>query len=191
MTPKGLELVNNFLSDNEETRLLAWVDRAPWRQDLKRRVQHYGWRYNYRARRVDPSDYLGELPTWLGGVIARIDEKARFSEFPDQAIVNEDIPGQGIAPHVDCVPCFGPAVASPRLASCEMPCQLGEKDARQKRQKLHLPRGSLLVVSGPARYEWRHRILARKTDPNPDPPKPGRIPCSRRVSITFRTMLPS
>lgn len=168
---------------------MACLDAAPWRQDLKRRVQHYGWRYNYRVRGVDPSDYLGELPTWLGEVISRMDEKAGFSGTPDQAIVNEYRPGQGIAPHVDCVPCFGPIVASLSLGSaCEMLFQRVETEATQR---LHLPRRSLLFLSGQARYEWRHSIPARKTDPHPNAHEKGRILRSRRVSITFRTMLPN
>jgi hypothetical protein len=32
--------------------LFETLDGAPWRSDLKRRVQHYGWRYGYRARQV-------------------------------------------------------------------------------------------------------------------------------------------
>jgi alkylated DNA repair dioxygenase AlkB len=35
----------------------------------------------------------------------------------DQAIINEYQPGQGISPHVDCVPCFGPVVAAISLGS--------------------------------------------------------------------------
>jgi alkylated DNA repair dioxygenase AlkB len=35
----------------------------------------------------------------------------------DQGIVNEYEPGQGIAPHVDCVPCFADTIASLTLGS--------------------------------------------------------------------------
>ncbi|CAN0517482.1 unnamed protein product, partial [Ectocarpus sp. 12 AP-2014] len=31
-------------------------------------------------------------------------------------------------------------------------------------KNLYLPRGSLLVMEGPARYEWSHGIASRKTD---------------------------
>jgi alkylated DNA repair dioxygenase AlkB len=46
-----------------------------------------------------------------------------------------------------------------------------------------LPR-SLLILQGPARYEWTHAIPARKSDPTTG----GRIPRTRRVSLTFRTV---
>jgi alkylated DNA repair dioxygenase AlkB len=45
--------------------------------------------------------------------------------------------------------------------------------------------GSLLVISGPARYAWRHGIAARKTDRWGD----RTLVRGRRVSLTFRTVL--
>jgi alkylated DNA repair dioxygenase AlkB len=45
--------------------------------------------------------------------------------------------------------------------------------------------GGLCVMTGPARFTWRHAIPARKTDPGPN----GRVPRGRRVSATFRTVL--
>ncbi|MEV0398680.1 alpha-ketoglutarate-dependent dioxygenase AlkB [Actinoallomurus sp. NPDC050550] len=58
---------------------------------------------------------------------------------------------------------------------------------RATRIPVRLEPGSLCVMTGPARYAWRHAIAARKSDPGPH----GRLPRSRRVSITLRTVLPS
>ncbi|WP_231289239.1 hypothetical protein [Rickettsia bellii] len=33
-----------------------------------------------------------------------------FHEIPDQVIINEYMPGQGIAPHTDCIPCFSDTI---------------------------------------------------------------------------------
>jgi alkylated DNA repair dioxygenase AlkB len=49
---------------------------------------------------------------------------------------------------------------------------------------LLLERGSLLVLAGPARYDWRHSIPARKSDRIGDQV----ISRGRRVSLTFRTV---
>jgi alkylated DNA repair dioxygenase AlkB len=38
-------------------------------------------------------------------------------EVTNQTIVNEYRPGQGIAAHVDCVPCFGATILSLSLGS--------------------------------------------------------------------------
>lgn len=184
MTPEGLNLVPNFISDEEETELLASIDKAPWQTDLQRRVQHYGWRYDYSARRVDPSAYIGSLPKWMSPIVDRIDRLGHFPRRPQQAIVNEYVPGQGIAPHVDCIPCFGPVIASLSMSGdCEMQFDKGKSGPKVA---LHLPRKSFLILTGPARYDWRHAIQARKSDPAPL--NKGRIQRERRISLTFRTL---
>src|SRR5262249_44894883 len=95
------------------------VDGQPWLSDRQRRVQHYGYRYDYKARKVDPSLYLGPLPDWAAHLAARLRAEGWFDSLPDQLIVNEYEPGRGISKHVDCVPCFGPTVGSLSLgASC-------------------------------------------------------------------------
>jgi alkylated DNA repair dioxygenase AlkB len=75
-------------------------------------VQHYGWRYDYRERRVTEEMRLGPLPDWLLPAAEAVGDLPEFDRRPDQVIVNEYLPGQGISAHVDCEPCFGPAIAS-------------------------------------------------------------------------------
>ena len=62
MAVGGLKYVAGFVAGPDEASLLAAVDAEPWLADLKRRVQHYGYRYDYKARKVDPSMHLGTLP---------------------------------------------------------------------------------------------------------------------------------
>ena len=183
MAVPGLDYLAGFVADLEEARLLAAVDAAPWLPDLKRRVQHYGYRYDYKARRVDPSMFLGPLPSWAQPLAARLVADGRMAAAPDQLIVNEYEPGQGITAHVDCVPCFGPVVCSVTLGSpCVMELSAADGD---RAESLLLERGSLLVLAGEARYRWRHAIPGRKSDKFG-----GRvIRRSRRVSLTFRTVI--
>ncbi|MEQ8306346.1 MAG: alpha-ketoglutarate-dependent dioxygenase AlkB [Hoeflea sp.] len=103
-----------------------------------------------------------------------------FASAPDQVIVNEDLPGQGISAHVDCVPCFDDTIVSLSLLSH---CEMVFRDKRSKaRLAVILEPRSAVVVAGPARYEWTHEIPARKSD-GIDGKKVDR---SRRVSLTFR-----
>ena len=60
----GLTYLPDFMDQESHDRLLANVDSQPWLNDLKRRVQHYGYKYDYKARRVDPSMRIGALPEW-------------------------------------------------------------------------------------------------------------------------------
>jgi alkylated DNA repair dioxygenase AlkB len=183
MDVPGLKYIAGFVSDLEEVSLLGAVDAGPWRTDLRRRVQHYGYRYDYKARKVDPSMYLGPLPAWAESLAARLLTQGHMPSAPDQLIVNEYEPGQGIAAHVDCVPCFGPVVCSITLGSqCVMELSAVEGDGAKS---LVLERGSLLVLAGEARYRWRHAIPARRSDTID-----GQIhPRGRRVSLTFRTVV--
>jgi alkylated DNA repair dioxygenase AlkB len=178
----GLIYELEFLSSGTERELLREIDHAPWLSELKRRVQHYGWRYDYKARRVLPSMYIGPLPAWLSDIAGILVERGWFDKKPDQAIVNEYHPGQGIAPHVDCEPCFGPSVASISLLS-DVVMGFDNPSTGQRAEEVLRSR-SALVLTGPARYGWRHGISARMND-TIDGRKKRR---DRRVSITFRTV---
>lgn len=98
-------------------------------------------------------------------------------------IVNEYLPGQGIAAHVDCIPCFGPTILSLSLGAMTVMNFRGPHGERLER--VLQPR-SLLVLSGEARLAWAHGIASRKTDVIAG----ARIARSRRVSLTFRTVTP-
>lgn len=172
---EGLSYLPNFISSDEEKALIESIDHQPWLHDLKRRVQHYGYKYDYKARRVTSDSYLGPLPDWLTDIA----DKLPF--MPDQAIVNEYLPGQGISAHIDCEPCFGDHIASLSLGSAAI--MQFEKDGQ--REELYLEPCSLLILSGAARYEWTHAIHARKSD-KVNGFKHQR---ERRVSVTFRSMV--
>ena len=181
--PPGARCVPNFADEALAAWLLARIDAVDWLGDLKRRVQHYGWRYDYSARRVTADMRLGPLPPWLTGVADRIAELPEFDRRPDQVIVNEYLPGQGISAHVDCEPCFGPTIASLSLGgSADM---VFRNRLTDEQATLSLEPLSLLILSGAARYDWTHQIPARKSDLIAG----VREPRSRRVSLTFRTVL--
>jgi alkylated DNA repair dioxygenase AlkB len=179
----GLTYLPDYLGRPEQHDLLDTIDRLPWRGDLKRRVQHYGYRYDYTRKRIDEDLYLGPLPGWADDLAARLQQTGHAPRDLDQLIVNEYLPGQGIAAHVDCVPCFADTVLSLSLGSaCVMTFS---HPAEETQRDILLEPGSLLAMSGPARYEWRHGIAPRKTDRYD-----GSVhPRSRRVSLTFRSVL--
>lgn len=174
----GLRLLPAFVDEAEAAGLVAAIDAAPWRDDLKRRVQHYGYRYAYAARRIDVSMALGPLPAWVLAIAARV-EGVGFAAAPDQVIVNEYLPGQGISGHIDCLPCFGPTIASLSLLAGTTMTFTGPGAAKVD---VWLPARSLVVLSGPARTTWKHAIAGRRGDP-------GHGPRGRRLSLTFRTVI--
>ncbi len=180
---EGLLYVPEFITLDEERALLESIDQNTWLTDLKRRVQHYGYKYDYKARAVTNDAYLAELPEWIEPIAKRLHDQDIFQTAPDQAIVNEYEPGQGISAHVDCVPCFGGTIASLTLGSGAMMKFQNVRDSRN--EELYLQGRSLIVLSGAARYEWTHAIPGRKSDIV----NGFKLDRSRRVSLTFRTMV--
>ncbi|WP_231125958.1 alpha-ketoglutarate-dependent dioxygenase AlkB [Roseovarius gahaiensis] len=180
--PDGLTYREDYITESDADGLLAAVDASAWLADLKRRVQHYGYRYDYKARQARSEDRIGTLPAFLEKLAKRLAREGVFSKLPDQVIVNEYLPGQGISAHIDCRPCFGETIAILSLGSaCVMRF---EHPLSSRTVDLALQPLSLLTISGDARHEWTHAIPARKSDLI-DGEKHLR---SRRVSLTFRTM---
>ena len=184
MSVPGLWYFSDYVSATEEAALLNSIDSEPWRHDLKRRVQHYGYRYDYTTRSVDPSMQLGPIPQWVQSLASKIHTDGHMPTLPDQLIVNEYDPGQGINPHIDSVKSFGPAVCSVTLGShCVMEMSPVEGG---KMEKILVERRSLLVLIGDARYKWRHGIQPIKADTIGG----QMLARGRRVSLTFRTAIP-
>jgi alkylated DNA repair dioxygenase AlkB len=176
----GLRYAEHFLTPAEQSNLLDIIDSLPWHTDHERRLQHYGWRFDYSSRRDDPDQYLGLLPVWAATLAERLKLDGFLDDVPDQLVVNEYQPGQGLGPHIDCIPCFGEVITTISLGgACVMDftsIDSGETYA------LTLEPGSLLVLSGDARYRWEHGIAARKSD---GVNGTARLR-TRRVTLTFR-----
>lgn len=100
--------------------------------------------------------------------------------LPDQVTVNEYIAGKGISAHIDTHASFQDGVCSLSLGSdCVMDFQtacgeLGGSSTTPRDEStpspqsslysIHIPRRSLLVLRGEARFAWSHAIPSRKTD---------------------------
>ena len=179
--PPGLLTIPDFISVEEERSLLGAVDRGIWLTDLARRVQHYGWKYDYKARKVERSAYLGPLPDWAERLAHRLLEHGFVQEMPDQVIVNEYVGSQGIAKHVDCLDCFsGPVVTISLNESWGMVFR--NENGTEKVERV-LPRRSAVILDNEARHTWTHEIPKRK--------KEGAAIRERRVSLTFRKVIPA
>lgn len=171
----GLILVEDFITPEQETLLVDWIDtQGTWDdKTLKRRTQHYGAKYDYGKKTV--SDDAPPIPEIFKFVMAEMRAKSLLYD-PDQVIVNEYKPGQGIGAHIDHPGKFADGIASLSLLSGVT--MDFTKDNR--RVRLVLPRRSLVILMREARYEWSHGIAAVKIDPVLKTER------RRRVSLTFR-----
>lgn len=176
----GLRYVPDFCSPEEERALLEAIDRAPWTSEYRRRRQHYGVRYTRDEERLDG---VAALPDWVLPIAERAVRAGFLERLPDGCLVNEYLPGQGIAPHLD-KPTGGPVVLSLSLLSaCSM--ELVAVDGTATTSVWLEPR-SLLVLEGEARWEWKHGIAPRKSDEHGG----YRLARGRRVSVTLRMRVP-
>jgi alkylated DNA repair dioxygenase AlkB len=180
----GLKYVEDFISDTEHKEIWEAINKETWLDDLKRRVQHYGYKYDYKRRSLDYSMYIGDIPQWTKFIAERIVSKGFMKYLPDQLIVNEYKSGQGIADHIDCEPCFEDTIISLSLGS---PCIMDFKNKGDKKDKheLLLEPKSLVVITGDARYNWTHGIASREKDKYLG----NTIFRKTRISLTFRKVI--
>ena len=173
----GLTYISEYITIEEENKLIKLIDNSKWNNELKRRVQHYGYKYDYKSRSINQSYFLGMLPKWLQTLCDSLHKQNIFHEIPDQVIINEYMPGQGITPHTDCIPCFSDTICSLSLGSrCAM-----ELTKDKVKHSITLQARSLLILKNEARYKWQHGIIARKSD--------NKIARNRRMSLTFRKVI--
>ena len=178
----GAVIVPDLITEAEETRVLERIAAAPWMRDIGRRVQHYGYRYDYRGSQ--PPTPTTALPRWAVVIGERLKAWFAGNAVPTQCIVNEYEPGQGIGMHSDS-PNFGPVVASLSLGEA-WPMRFRHRAVRPYARDglagdevVVLARRSAVVLSGAARSAWMHGIDRNDT----------RVLRGVRVSATFRTVL--
>jgi alkylated DNA repair dioxygenase AlkB len=174
---QGLKLIDQFITLEEERTLLTAIDAASWNTSLKRRTQHYGFTYDYGTKAA--TEVAEPIPPWCDSVMDRLVERGVITERPDQMIVNEYMPGQGIYPHVDDPSSFDDGIVSLSLGS-NIAMDLIECRTPSNKKEVLLRRRSVIAFHGDARYRWRHGIVARMTDHG--------VKRGRRVSLTFRKM---
>lgn len=169
----GLELWRQYITEDEEARLAARIDALAWDTKWERRRQLYG--YSYGSAQTAPPP----IPDWGIELAERMQRAGVTERRFDQMLVNEYLPGQGIAMHRDYDPFDRTVVSLSLLSACVMDFR---HVATKARESLLLDRRSLLILSDEARYDWEHGIARRKKD---------RwhglvIPRARRLSVTFR-----
>lgn len=176
--PEGLALQRDVITPEKEAEIITWLDTRQWSMELARRTQHYGYGYDYRRKNLTPG------PALVGPVldVAQIIERAGLMR-PVQCIVNEYTRNQGITAHIDNTN-FGPAVIGLSISGDGvMVFQRGTE-----RFECFLPRRSIVMLSGPARYEWTHSIEKKVTYIDDHGMKITKPQDYRRISLTYREL---
>jgi alkylated DNA repair dioxygenase AlkB len=135
----GLQLLHNFISQEEETEIMREIDDdsfsgCEWTEEMSRRVKHFGFPFNYRTLMLDFCRETPPFTTSTASLARKIEgeamhwairESQRYFETKQmtsiipashldlplsQMTANEYMAGQGIAPHTDTTTCFGPQI---------------------------------------------------------------------------------
>ena len=188
----GLIYIPEFLSQKEHNSIMEilygpqnhlWVhEEGRFGSQLSRRNQQFGWRYNYSIQDIDKSDF--PLPDWTKPYYERIMTLGLLQRAPEQMIVNEYLPGQGITPHVDKTHCFGDVITGLNLES-PIIIEFSPLSNRKSSIEVYVAPRSAYLMTGEARFSYLHSIRCRTTDT-----VHGRVYSrKKRVSITLRHVI--
>lgn len=174
----GLYLYPDFISEHYENELLSEIDGQIWMVDYSRRLQYYG----FRNELEEPYELISipiPIPEKIYQLSEQIIDKGLIDMQPDQVIINEYNPGEGIRPHKDRNYYENQICGVNLGSSCIMRFIRGKN---LETIDIEIPRRSLYIMQDEARNKWTHGIPPRKKD-NIN----GTISIrDRRVSITYR-----
>lgn len=117
-----------------------------WDHTLYRATQHYGFKYHYTERTVEQTKPLIQQLQILAN---KLFGDGIFIQSPNQVIVNEYLPGQGIYAHRDSS-CFGETIASLSLGGAASMHFIKIQEAEvveEDLQLLLLPRSLLVSIA--------------------------------------------
>lgn len=174
----GLFVQKNIITEKQELDIVNWLDTREWSTVLPRRTQHFGYNYGYKSRHLTPAapftGWVSTLAKWLNDTT--------LLEGADQCIVNEYTQRQKIGKHIDKTDLFGPRIVSISISGDTN--FVFRKDTTAV--ELYVPRRSVMIMTGEARYHWTHEIPGRVTVTHSDGTKSRKPDNYRRISLTFR-----
>ncbi|CDW53085.1 alkylated DNA repair protein alkB [Trichuris trichiura] len=155
--PEGLVLLTDFITDSQERDLSKLVESysANYCCLGKRRVLHFGYNFLYSTNEPDISKPAEQpIPPLCLELTKRMRSLHLIEQLPNQLTVNFYEPGQGIPLHFDSSPLIGKEIVSLSLNGDIVMDFV--KPLTNCHHSLLLPRRSLLIMTGQARYEWKH-----------------------------------
>uniref|UniRef100_A0A8C4JKP9 AlkB homolog 4, lysine demethylase n=1 Tax=Dromaius novaehollandiae TaxID=8790 RepID=A0A8C4JKP9_DRONO len=198
----GVFLTEEFISEDEESEIVELMDQDDWKPSQSgRKKQDYGPKVNFKKQRLKAGSFIG-LPSFSKKIVTQMKDYSVLDGFLPVEQCNLDyIPerGSAIDPHFDDWWLWGERLVSLNLLSktvLSMSCdsedsiQLFPSFSKQRISctssprlvpskevtvAIHLPRRSLVVLYGDARYKWKHAIYRKHIE-------------HRRICVTFREL---
>lgn len=140
-------------------------------------LQDYGPKVNFKRCKVKMGCFRG-LPSFSGELVERLRAEVEgMGDFTPVELCNLDYRperGAAIDPHTDDSWIWGERLVTLNLLSSSIltfTCNAGTTQSVE----IHMPRCSLIIVSGQARFQWQHSIQRSHVT-------------SRRVAVTLREL---
>jgi len=149
----GLVYIKDYIPSNDIYLLTEYISKLPFTSELSRRTLHYGYKYLYNNPRLQPSD---PIPSRLMELISieKLPLLANIKPF-NQVIINEYKINQQISPHIDHIKLFDETICIISLGQ-----QVDMKfEYNSNIIKVPLEIGSLVILTGDARYKWKHSLI--------------------------------
>lgn len=159
--PPTIYYIPNFITADENTHIIKNVYSVPkpkWTNLSNRRLQDYGGVPHEKGMIPE------KIPNWLEIYLNKIKELQVFDKCePNQVLVNEYLPGQGIMPHTDG-PLFYPTICTISCGSHTI-LEFVENDSRRKKVcDILLEECSLVIIKDDLYSKYLHSICDRKLD---------------------------
>ncbi|KNC54709.1 2OG-Fe(II) oxygenase family Oxidoreductase [Thecamonas trahens ATCC 50062] len=190
----GFLYLPHYLSAEEQSAVLAAIEgdtSVDWSDAFETRLQkHWGWAFVYECGQIVGGEAAPPAPALLLEVLAeRFVADGLVATPPNQVLANKYMPGNGIGYHVDRIDLFGDVIIGVNLV---VPTKFTLKSVAEPEERVSvvMAPGSVYVLSGEARFGWRHGITRKarlykrfRRAPELLPDEPW------RVSLTFRDVL--
>lgn len=205
--PRGLHYFKKVIDKEHGKKLIELIDRQTWhpitRSDNSRKVQHYGYLYEYMTGRpgeeTDPlPDFLVCLKDILTDICVKLKLIPSNKDYFNSCIVNDYQVGQGITSHTDNK-LFGGVIGCFTLSLGRYPGEIVFTKNGETPFTIHPKPNSLYIMSGDSRYYWKHSLIGRKSDPpkssfshkkrTENEKRGDRTKRERRISVTFRNVI--
>lgn len=159
---KGLVLVENFLTHQEELNILSHIpETMPIHKHTRNSIRRYGSKTPYRNQIESET-----IPDYLDLLCQKIFDTGYLVVRPNSVSINEYLIGNAIAPHIDSMESGSIISIISLLSEATMCFSLNNEEYTVLIQ----PR-SLIQLKDEIRYKWKHSILPVK---------------NKRYSIVFR-----
>jgi alkylated DNA repair dioxygenase AlkB len=195
MSIPGLYYFPNVIDPELADDITEFLNDQDWKgvstSETGRKVQQYGYEYDYSTRKGSDYKKINPIPELLlllqqmglKTIGELMDEETLNLCTLNQCIVNKYEPKQGISAHID-KESFGPVIVCFTLGSGTTMTFTTIKNNEKIVFEKYVEPNSVYLMTGESRYKWKHEIKSRVSDET----KNGKIRRGTRISVTFRTV---